>query len=226
MSDQQNSEPNPRVPAVQERADSARGHAGQMPRPEATKREAPARPPLTSANAAPVVAKVSPPASVRFAQLLWILSFFVGGFVVVYFFIIREDQLPVIADIVRGTVESRSDEAYDTAADIIFWSVFAVMLALLLAQIVLLVSFMGRRPGIRWWQLSTFIAQTVLMLLSLELISGGTDGEFLRQLIFVQLVLVLLGLLISTLPGALAWTARGVDVRRGPIGGVSGAGEL
>lgn len=161
----------------------------------------------------------------RFSQLLWILSFIVGGFVVVYFFIIRKTELPLIADLVRGVVEGRSDEAYDTAADIIFWSVFGVMVALLLVQIVLLVSFMGRRPGVRWWQLATFIVQVVLMLLSLELISGGTDGDFLRQLIMVQLVLILLALLISTLPAALAWTARGVDIRRGPIG-TSGTPEL
>lgn len=220
MSDQQNSS-NPRVPGVQGRADLARVPGNAEP----TKREPPARPPLASPNAAPVVAKVSPPASVRLAQLLWILSFFVGGFVVVYFFIIREKQLPLIADKVRAAVEGRADESYDTGADIIFWSVFGVMVALLLMQIVLLVSFMGRRPGIRWWLLATFIAQAVLMLLSLELISGGTDGEFLRQLIFIQLGLMLLGLLISTLPGALAWTARGVDIRRGPIGS-GGAPEL
>lgn len=218
MSDQPNPRPNPRVPAIQGRADSTQDAQPQ-------KREAPARPPLASPNAAPVVARVSPPASVRFAQLLWILSFFVGGFAVVYFFIIREKELPLIAEAVRSRVEGRSDESYDTAADIIFWSVFGIMVALLMVQIVLLVSFMGRRPGIRWWQLATFITQAVLLVLSLELIASGTDGEFLRQLVIIELALVLLALLISTLPGALAWTARGVDIRRGPIGG-GGSPEL
>jgi len=223
VTDPQNPVSSPRVPAVQGRAASTPG----TPPPPAPppKREAPARPPLASPNAPPVVAKVSPPASVRLAQLLWILSFFVGGFAVVYFFIIREKELPLIADVVRGVVEGRSDEAYDTAADILFWSVFGVMVVALLVQIVLLVSFMSRRPGVRWWQLATLVAQAVLMLLALELMAAGTDGEFLRQLIFIQLALVLLALLISTLPGALAWTARGVDIRRGPVGG-SGTPDL
>ena len=198
------------MPAVQGRADSPR-------------RERPSRPPVSSPNAPPVVAKITPPASVRLAQLFWILSFAVGGFCVVYMFIIREKQLPLITDVVRGVTEGRSEETYTAAADIVFWSIFGTMVALLLIQITLLVSFMGRRPRVRWWQLATLIVQVVLLLLSLELVATGSDGQFLRQLLTVQVALVLLGLLVSTLPGAIAWSARGVDVRRGPVGSDGGS---
>ena len=166
---------------------------------------------------------MTPPASIRFTQLCWILSFAVGGFCVVYYFIIRKEQLPIIADRIRGVVEGRSDETYDTAADIIFWCVFGVMVAVLIVQVTLLVSFMSRRAGIRWWQLSTLIVQVILLAISLELVATGGEGQILRQLLPLQCGLVLLGLLVSTLPPAIAWTARGVDVRRGPIG--SGSGE-
>ena len=219
MSDPQTPPPNPRVPAAQGRADS------RVPPPTggpAPKREAPARPPLASPNAPPVVANVTPPVSVRFAQLFWILSFAVGGFAVVYFFIIRETQLPLIADVVRGVTEGRSEETYTTAADIIFWSVFGALVAILLIQITLMVSFMGRRPRVRWWQMGTVLVQALLLVLSIELVAGGSDGEFLRQLLAIQVGLALLGLLISTLPPVIAWTARGVDVRRGPSGDARG----
>jgi len=162
---------------------------------------------------------------VRFAQLFWILSFAVGAFAVVYFFIIREKQLPLIGDVVRGVAEGRSDETYTTAADIIFWSIFGTMLAILLIQITLMVSFMGRRPRVRWWQMATVLLQAVVVLLSLELVASGSDGEFLRQLLVIQLGLALLGLLVSTLPAAIAWSARGVDIRRGPSG-EAGSPEL
>lgn len=173
-------------------------------------------------NAAPVVAKVPPPASIRLAQLFWVLSFAVSGFCIVYFFIIREDQLPIISDVVRGVAEGRAEETYTAAADIIFWSVFAVMVSLLIIQIVLLVSFMSRRPGIRWWQFGTFVVQFILLALSLELVATSGDGQVLRQLLPIQAIFVLLALLISTMPAALRWTARGVDVRRGPTGSEGG----
>jgi hypothetical protein len=162
--------------------------------------------------------------SVRLSQLLWVLSFVAGGFGVVYYSIIREDQLPLIADAIRGVDPSRSDETYASAADIVYWSVFATMVTLLLIQITLLVSFMSRRQGIRWWQLSTLIAQALLYTLALELVAGGEKGVLLRQLSAAQCGLVLLALLASTLPAAIAWTARQHDVRRGPVG--SGAPDI
>jgi hypothetical protein len=48
-----------------------------------------------------VLVKLTPPLSVRMSQLFWILSFAVGGFTAIYFFIIRQEQLPLIADLVR-----------------------------------------------------------------------------------------------------------------------------
>lgn len=196
--------------------------AAEVARRVPPRREAPARPPLMNPNAAPVVAKVPPPASIRLAQLFWVLSFAVSGFCIVYFFIIREDQLPIISDVVRGVAEGRVEETYTAAADIIFWSVFAVMVSFLIIQIVLLVSFMSRRPGIRWWQFGTFVVQFILLALSLELVATSGDGQVLRQLLPIQAIFVLLALLISTMPAALRWTARGVDVRRGPTGSEGG----
>ena len=47
------------------------------------------------------------------------------------------------------------------------------MVAILLIQITLLVSFMSRRPKIRWWQLATLGVQLVLLLLSTEWVAIG-----------------------------------------------------
>jgi hypothetical protein len=168
---------------------------------------------------------MTPPFSVRMSQLFWILSFAVGGFTAIYFFIIRQDQLPLIAESVRGIVEGRSDETYDTAADIVFWIVFGTMVAILLIQITLLVSFMSRRPKIRWWQLATFGLQLVLLMLSMEWVALGERRESLLLLLAGQAGLVLLALLCSIMPKAMAWTARQIDVRRGHEG-VIGSGDL
>lgn len=198
---------NPRagVPAI----NTAAADAGR-------KHEAPERPPVANPNAAPVLVKLTPPFSVRASQFLWILSFAAGGSAVVYFFVIRQTQLPLIADVVRGVSGGRAEQTYETAADVVFWIVFGVMVAALLAQITLLVSFMSRRPKVRWWQLATFVVQVILLLLSTELVAIGERGEPLQLLFAAQCGLVLLALLCSVLPGAIAWSARQHDIRRGP----------
>jgi hypothetical protein len=191
----------------------------------ASAREAPARPPTGNPNAAPVLVKLPPPFSVRMSQLFWILSFAVGGFTAIYFFIIRQEQLPLISDLVRKVSEGRSDETYDTAADIVFWIVFGVMVGVLLIQITLLVSFMSRRPHVRWWQLATLGLQVVLLLLSTEWVALGERRDSLLLLLAAQAGLVLIALLFSTFPKAIGWSARQHDIRRGHDG-VVGTGDL
>jgi hypothetical protein len=161
-----------------------------------------------------VLTKRPPPFSVRLSQFLWSLSLLTGGVAVVYLFVIREDQLPIIADVARAVQEGRSEETYTAAADIIFWIVFGTALALLLIQIVLLVSFTNRKPHVRWWQLATVVGQIVLFLLSAEIFTTGEHAPVLRQVLFAQWALALLALLFSTFHGALQWTARKYDVRR------------
>lgn len=174
----------------------------------------PQRPTLKNPNAAPVLTKLTPPFSVRVAELFWILSFFIGGFAVVYSVIIRREQVPLIADAVRAVDPARNEQTYTTAADIIFWSVFAVMVSVLLVQITLLVSFMARRPQVRWWQLVTWVIQVVALALSLDLALTGQRAVPLRLILAAQCGLVLLALLASVLPKALAWSARKHDVIR------------
>lgn len=184
----------------------------------------PNRPRLGSGNGAPVIVKVPPPVSIRFAQLMWVLSFAVGGFCVVYFFIIRQDQLPLIQDAVRAVDDTREKATYQSAADIIFWVCFGAMVTLLLAQITLFVSFMSRRPGIRWWQLTTFIVQLLLYLVVIQLAASGPQGALLRPALLLQCGLVLLALLLSTFSRGIAWTARRNDVRR--VGNDTAASDL
>lgn len=188
-------------------APTARAAAGSAKAP-------PQRPPLHNPNTAPVLTKLTPPFSVRVSELCWILSFFAGGFAVVYFFVIRKEQLPLISDAVRTVDATRSDQTYSTASDIIFWSVFGVMVAMLLLQITLLVSFMARRPQMRWWQLLTWVVQVATLAVSLDIALTGERAAPLRLILAAQCGLVLLALLASVMPKALAWSARQHDVVR------------
>ena len=134
-------------------------------------------------------------------------------------------SLATAQEIVRTVAEGRSDETYDTAADIVFWIVFGVMVAVLLVQITMLVSFMSRRPNVRWWQLATLGIQVMLLLLSMEWVALGERRESLLLLLAAQAGLALIALLFSTLPKAIAWSARQHDVRRANEG-VIGGGDL
>ena len=184
----------------------------------ATGRDAPERPPLANPNEAPVLVKLTPPFSVRVSLFLWIVSFAVGAFTTVYFFVIRTDLLPLIAEVAATVTEGRNQATYDTAADIIYWVVFGFIVATLFTQVTLLVSFMGRRPNIRWWQLATLAIQLIVLVLSPEWVALGPQGAALPALLAAQAALVLLALLFSILPRAIAWSARRYDVRRGPQG--------
>lgn len=198
--------------------------AAEAPAPRYGTREAPRRPSMRSPNGAPVLIKATPPFSVRTAQLLWILSFAVGGFATVYFFVIRKKLLPEIADAAKKAATGRDATTYAAAADIVFWVVFAVIVAALFAQIMLLVSFMARRPQVRWWQLVTLLFQAALVVMSPKWVALGTQGEIMQPILAAQAALVLLALLFSVLPGAMAWSARRHDIRRGPE--VTGAPDL
>lgn len=182
----------------------------------------PPRPTLESANPPPVVIKQPPPFSVRLAQFLWVLSFLAGTVAVGFLVAIREDQLPLIADLVRDVDSSRAAETYDSAATIVYWSAFGMMVTLLLVQITLLVSFMNRRKGIRWWQFATVATQFLAFVLIAELVARGDQGISLRQLMSAQVGLAIVAMLMSVFPGAIAWTARQHDIRRGPIVQVTG----
>lgn len=182
----------------------------------------PPRPTLKSPNAPPVVIKQPPPFSVRLTQLLWVLSFLVGLLAVGFLVAVREDQLPLISEAVREVDGSRADSTYTTAADVLYWTAFGAMVTLLLVQITMLVSFMSRRRGVRWWQFGTFVAQLLVLALVAELVARGDNGISLRQMMTAQAGLALLALLTSTFPGAIAWSARQHDIRRGPIVNVEG----
>lgn len=188
----------------------------------AGQRSQPERPPRLNPNTAPVITKETPPFSVRVSFLMWVLSLFAGGISIVYYFVIRQEQLPLIHAAVRAVDPSRAERTYTTAADIIYWGGFWLMVGLLVAQITLLVSFTNRRDHARWWQLGTFLGQAVLFGLALELVMHGTKGAVVAQLLATQCLLVLLALLTSTLPGAMAWTARKHDVRRRTLGAAGG----
>ncbi len=205
-------------------ASAPRSAPDAAPQAAAPRREAPERPPLASPNKAPVLTKVPPPFTVRLSQFLWVLSLLAGAIAVVYVFVIREDQLPLISDAVRAVAEGRSDETYTTAADIIYWSIFGIAVGLTLIQVVLLVSFSNRKPNVRWWQLGTVIAQILLFLLSLEIVAVGENGPLIRQVLLAQWGLALLALLFGAFRNALQWTARKHDVRR--AGGGDGGNEF
>lgn len=182
-------------------------------RPALSGRTAPARPPVVRPTTAPIIATLPPPASVRLAQFFWIVAIAIGGFITVYFFIIREDQLPLIAERVEGVVEGRPDETYTSAADVVFWIFFTALVIVVLAQIVLVVSFMGRRRRVRWWQFGTLVVLLCLLGLSGELVAVGDRGAVLLPLLALQCGLVALALLCSVLPRAIAWSARQYDLR-------------
>ncbi|WP_125131225.1 hypothetical protein [Microbacterium sp. 10M-3C3] len=179
-------------------------------------RAAPARPPLSGKEGAPIIVKRPAPASVRMSQLSWVLSLAVSAFAVVYLFVIRTPQLPEIVEIIRGVDGSRADETYETAADIVFWVVFGAFVALWLVQVTLLVSFSNRRPNTRWWLLGTLLFQGLAFLACRELVALGQRGAPLVQIQLLALGLAVVGLLFAALPGALRWTARQHDVGRSP----------
>ncbi|BDV31933.1 hypothetical protein [Microbacterium terricola] len=189
--------------------------AAQVDDAQTAEVRAPDRPPLTGKEAAPVLVKLPPPFFVRLSQIAWLMSLIAGGVAIIYLFVIRQAQLPEIEDLVKAVDGSRADATYTTAADIVFWSVFTPLVAIVLAQIAMQVSFASRRANVRWWQFGSVLFQAGVFLIARELVVFGERALPLERILLVQLGLAVLGLLISLLPQALRWTARQHDVRRG-----------
>lgn len=178
---------------------------------------APPRPSLGDKEGAPVIVKLPPPFFVRLSQIFWFLSLITGGVAIVYLFVIRLQQLPLITERVKAVDGTRADATYASAADIIFWSIFALCVAVVLLQILFQVSFSNRRPHARWWQFGSILFQAGVVLITRQLVALGDGGVVLERLLFIQLGLAALGLLVGLMPQALRWTAREYDVRRGPV---------
>ena len=116
---------------------------------------------------------------------------------------------------------------YATAADIVFWSVFAPLVVdRARCRSRMQVSFANRRPNVRWWQLGSVLFLGGVFLIARELVAFGERGRPLEQILSVQLGLAALGLLISLLPQALRWTARKHDIRRGGPVALAADGQL
>ncbi|WP_261165286.1 hypothetical protein [Microbacterium sp. Marseille-Q6965] len=164
-----------------------------------------------------------PPISVRLSETAWILSLVLGAVAVVYLFIIRQDVQPSIIEMAKTVDDSRAEETYTSVADILYWSVFGALVAVLLVQVTLLVSFANRRLKARWGLFGTLLFQAILFLLAREFVVRGDSALPLENILLIQLGLAALGLLFSLLPGALRWTARQHDVR--PRGAVDGSGS-
>lgn len=183
----------------------------------------PERPALTSSNLPPVVERKPPPITVRLCQLAWIFSIVIGAFAIVYAFIIRESQLPLLNDTIRKINDARADETYDLIADILFWALFGALVVVVMMNIIFLMSFMNRRPSIRWWQFTSILLLSFVVAMAFELLGKGERGLLLRQVLLVMLGLAVLALLLSLLPPVLRWSRARIDVRRGPIGPAAGS---
>ena len=197
--------------------DGARGVTPGEPArpPSANARALPPRPSLANKTAAPVIVKLPAPFAVRVSQFFWILSLIAGSAAVVYLFVIRETQLPDIVSLIKGVDESRADETYTLAADIVYWTAFGLLVAIVALHIVFQVSFASRRPNVRWWMFGSLVVLAGVYVVARELIAMGDRGLPLERLLQAQLACAIVGLLFSVLPPALRWTARRHDVRPG-----------
>lgn len=200
----------PVVPAVPDRAPALRTAALR------TAREQPQRPSLATSNLPPVVDHVPPPLSVRASELFWVLALAVGAVAIVYLFIVRPEQVEVLTERVRAIAPDRPEGTLTTAADIVYWVLFGTLLAVVLLQLLFLVSFANRRPRARWWMFGSLLVLGLVLAFGVEFTQVASPLASLPLILLVQAGLGILALLMSVLPAAIRWTARGVDVRRGP----------
>lgn len=185
--------------------------------PLRTGRAQPERPALDAPNSAPVVANIPPPLSSRIAEALWSFGLAAGALTAAYFFITRTDELERIRERVEAVDPDRAVEAVESTADIIFWSLFGALIALLLIQLWAAVAFANRRPGARAWLCGSLAAFGGLAVVALEFTRPGEAGMPLRWFALAYVGLLAVALLASLLPGSRAWTRRRFDVRRGPV---------
>lgn len=176
---------------------------------------APSRPALAQKAPPPVLVKAPRPFTVRLVQLMWVVSLLGGAAAIVYAFIIRLQQLTAIEKLVKTVQPGRAHATYESAAEILYWCVFGGMIAVMLVQIALFVSFRNRRPNVRWWLFASLFLQGIVLIFAHEVIALGDRGRPLELLLAGQYAFIVLALLLSLLPPVLRWSARRYDIRRG-----------
>lgn len=182
----------------------------------------PPRPSLTGKPAPPVIVRRPPPFSVGVTMVCWVSSLLTGAAAVVYLMVIRTAQLPEISAVIEGVDSSRAAGTYESAADIVFWTMFGTLVAALLLQVSFVVAFANRRPRMRWWMFASMLLIGLVLLLGRELVTMGDRGRPVEMLLLAETGLLALGLLASILPGAVRWSARRHDIRRGTDPGIGG----
>jgi hypothetical protein len=165
----------------------------------------------------PVKRPVTPTGPVRIARLLWLASFVAGLGVLAFAFLSRNDQVERLGDVIADVDPGRAAETLTSAATIVFWSSLAAIVAVVVIEVLLLQAVIRRHGWARWVQLLVLLAHAGVAALGGSFLALGDQGVVIGALLTAQLVLGVVALIVSVLPGSGAW----FRAKQGPHGGSS-----
>ncbi|WP_411722233.1 hypothetical protein [Mycetocola sp.] len=152
-----------------------------------------------------------PTGPVKVARFLWLASFVVGLAVLAFAFLSRDDQIKRLSDVIADVDPNRAAETLTSAATIVFWSSFGAIAVVVVLEALLLRAVLRRHRWAQWAQLLVLLAHTGVVLLAGTFLALGDAGVLIAALLIVQLVLGVVALVVSVLPGSGAWFQTQTD---------------
>ncbi|WP_134323394.1 hypothetical protein [Cumulibacter soli] len=165
----------------------------------------PPRPAMSGGSIPPIVPETPYTRTVQTVRALWLLSFAFGTAAALFAAFSAKGRLTALREYIP-TLRSGYDEAtISTAASILFWSVTAMCVALIVVQALVLVRLLRGRFRPRWWLLVLVAAQCVLVVLVHRLVAVDRDGLLITLLALAQLTIALIAAIGGVCPGTKRW---------------------
>jgi hypothetical protein len=153
----------------------------------------------------PAQLPTSPTGPVKVSRFLWLGSFVVGLAVLAFAFLSRDDQIERLSDVIAEVEPGRAAATLTSAATIVFWSSIGAIAVVVVVEALLLRAVVRRHRWAQWAQLLVLLAHTGVVLLAGSFLALGDQGLLIAGLLIVQLLLGVVALIVSVLPGSGAW---------------------
>jgi hypothetical protein len=153
----------------------------------------------------PAPLPTTPTGPVRISRFLWLASVIVGLAVVAFALFSRERQIELLSDVIAGVDPDRAAETLATVATIVFWSSLGALVVVVVLEFLLLRGVLRRHRWAQWAQLLVLLAHSGVVALAGTFIALGDQGVVIGGLLIVQLVLGVVALIVSVLPGSGSW---------------------
>lgn len=174
----------------------------------------PVRPAMSDRTPPPISGWGPMPVTIAAARAAAFFSFLLGGVVVVFAFLWREERVESLATFVAEVAPDRAESTLERAAEIVLWGAIGAIAFVIVVEALLLAGALRRRGVVRWLQPFTLALHALVGGGAVVFLAGDPDALWMVVLLVAQFVSAFASAVLLLLPGSVAWFRAGRDDRR------------